>query len=220
MKLLIDFDSTFVQLETLDLLAEIAGCDQGTLVKIKHITDQAMAGELSFYQALSQRLALITLEKKHVQLCIKYLKNKISTSFVKNKDWLKAHANNIFILSGGFKEIIVPIAAEFNIPENQVYANEFIYDQESNSHKIIGIDQDNYLAHDNGKAKAAKKFLQPNEPAVILGDGYNDFLLKKSGLVQQFYLYTENIHRKNLDQYADLIINSLDGVTGLFENGH
>lgn len=220
MKLLIDFDSTFVQLETLDLLAEIADCNQDVLLKIKHITDQAMAGELSFYQALSQRLALITLEKKHVQLCIKYLKNKISASFVKNKNWLKAHANNIFILSGGFKEIIVPIAAEFNIAQNQVYANEFIYDQEPNSHKIIGIDQDNYLAHDNGKAKATEIFLQPAESAVILGDGYNDFLLKKSGLVQQFYLYTENIHRKNLDQYADLIINSLDDITGLFEHGN
>lgn len=215
MILFADFDSTFIQSESLDVLAMIAGCDNNILTKITQLTDQAMNGELSFCQALNQRLALINLTQQHVDKSIEYLKNNISPSFVKNKSWLIKNSKNIIILSGGFKKMIEPIVAEFGIKANQVYANDFRYNAQN---QIIGIDHDNPLAHDNGKAKAVEKFFTLGEEAIILGDGYNDYLLKKSGLAKQFYLFTENIHRKNLEQYADRIISSLDEITELFKD--
>lgn len=211
MKLFIDFDSTFIKSESLDFLAEMVDCDNETIERIKTLTDQAMCGTLSFHQALVQRLELISLTKDDVELCIEKLRNNISTSFVKNKDWLIQHAEHIVILSGGFKEIIVPIVAEFGLGSDQVYANDFIYN--THNKKIIGINNKNFLAHDNGKAKVASGLLQKNELAIILGDGYNDYVLKQVGIAEKFYLFIENIYRKELEQYADKIVSSLDEIT-------
>lgn len=60
---IIDFDSTFVKIESLDLLASIAlngRPDQEERVsKISSITDQGMNGDISFSESLSSRLALL-----------------------------------------------------------------------------------------------------------------------------------------------------------------
>ena len=58
--LIIDFDSTFIQDETIEILAEIALKKSpkrfDVLSKIKKMTNLAMNGELSFQEALKQRI--------------------------------------------------------------------------------------------------------------------------------------------------------------------
>ncbi|HET7675685.1 MAG TPA: phosphoglycerate dehydrogenase, partial [Gammaproteobacteria bacterium] len=67
---LIDFDSTLVQLETLEVLAEVAL--EGTsdkaarLEKVAALTDRAMNGEVPFRAALEERLALIGAHRDHL----------------------------------------------------------------------------------------------------------------------------------------------------------
>ena len=60
--LLIDFDSTFIKGETLDLLSEISlqkHSDKKRLIKqISKITSKAMVGEISFAVALEKRINL------------------------------------------------------------------------------------------------------------------------------------------------------------------
>ena len=43
-----------------------------------------------------------------------------------------------------------------------------------------------------------------------IGDGYSDFQLKESGLIEKFYAFTENIERKAVSEKADHIAPSLD----------
>ena len=50
-----DFDSTLMDGETLELLAQ----DTDLRAKLKSITDRAMAGELDFFESLSYRLNLL-----------------------------------------------------------------------------------------------------------------------------------------------------------------
>ena len=57
-------------------------------------------------------------------------------------EFLKNYAANIFILSNGFKDFIVPIVAKYDIPKENVYANEFVYDEAGN---ISGFDKENVL---------------------------------------------------------------------------
>jgi len=58
-----DFDSTLVRVETLEVLADIAleGSPDAAAVRteIARLTDQAMAGDLPFGEALRRRLALL-----------------------------------------------------------------------------------------------------------------------------------------------------------------
>ena len=58
--LLIDFDSTFVTLESLDLISQLSlQNNKNKISKIMQITNKAMVGEIPFSKALNQRIEII-----------------------------------------------------------------------------------------------------------------------------------------------------------------
>jgi D-3-phosphoglycerate dehydrogenase len=44
----------------------------------------------------------------------------------------------------------------------------------------------------------------------VIGDGFTDFEIKKSGLASKFYAFVENINRDNISLLADEVLNSFD----------
>ena len=68
--LFIDFDSTFVKVETIDEIARITlqdNPDKDHIVKkISDITNQAMSGQMDFPTALEQRLQILTITDKTI----------------------------------------------------------------------------------------------------------------------------------------------------------
>jgi D-3-phosphoglycerate dehydrogenase len=200
---IIDFDSTFIQVEALDELCKISlqesALKDEILFQIEAITNRAMEGKLSFRKSLVQRLSLLDANKKDLDLLIETLKQKVSPSFVSNIDFFKKNADNIYIISNGFKEIITPIVAEFGIKVENVFANTFEFDETG---KIIGFDKENDLSQEGGKVAVLKKMDLQGDIHVI-GDGYNDFQIKKAGLANKFYAFTENIKRENVVAEAD-----------------
>jgi D-3-phosphoglycerate dehydrogenase / 2-oxoglutarate reductase len=209
---IIDFDSTFTKVEALDELANISlqghSNQQNIEYQIADITTKGMIGEMDFRETLVQRLALLNATKMHVHALIKKLHDLVTDSFKRNKAFLQNTAPQIYIVSGGFTEYIAPIVAEYGITEDHVYANTFVYDDDD---KIIGFDEKNVLSQANGKVKLLQQ-LQLQGDICIIGDGFTDYQLKKEGLAQTFYLFTENVRRENLVEYADEVINSLDEI--------
>ncbi|PZW39242.1 D-3-phosphoglycerate dehydrogenase [Mesonia algae] len=207
---IIDFDSTFTQVEALDELAKISLKDDPKQLeiskKIEKITQLAMAGELNFKQSLEQRINLVKANKIHLDKLIEVLKEKISVSFKRNVNFLKDHASQIYIVSNGFKAFIIPIVTEYGILESHVFANTFTYNQQGD---IVGFDESNILTESNGKSKLLKK-LNLKGDIYMIGDGYNDYEVKAAGLVNKFYAFTENVKRKNVMEKADHITPSLD----------
>ena len=45
---------------------------------------------------------------------------------------------------------------------------------------------------------------------IIIGDGYTDYEIKKSGLASNFYAFIENINREKINQLSDKALNSFD----------
>tara|TARA_B100002052_G_scaffold96094_1_gene88740 strand:- start:386 stop:1081 length:696 start_codon:yes stop_codon:yes gene_type:complete len=214
--LLIDFDSTFVTVETLDILADIClNNDLDKINKIKSITDMAMDGKIPFDKALLKRIQILKANKTHINKTLKIIKKNVSESFKKNKIFFKKNADNCFIISGGFKEIIYPIVKEFGFKKQNVFGNEFIY--KSNG-KIKTINKNNPLAQRLGKIKIADqidKNLSINEyfkTALIIGDGYTDYEVKKFNKAKKFIQYTETINRKNINNHADFIAKNFNEV--------
>ena len=84
--LIFDFDSTFIQLETIEVLAEFALSNNKNktivLNKIKDITDLAMSGKISFKEALSNRISMLNLNQKHIERTSEFIKRKIFLEFV------------------------------------------------------------------------------------------------------------------------------------------
>jgi D-3-phosphoglycerate dehydrogenase / 2-oxoglutarate reductase len=220
MKLFFDFDSTFVQSETLDVLAAILidedRVNSSVLSKIASITDQAMSGELDFHEALIQRLACLPLTKRDMSSAIKRLSTQVAPSIEKNKAWFLSNKANIYIVSGGFKEIIIPVVAPYGILPEHIFANDFVYDAFG---KMQTACSNNPLAHSAGKATVISRFKkQPKkEPFILVGDGYNDYQVKEKGCIDQFYAYVENVKRESVMNAADEVVHDCDELINLLE---
>lgn len=206
----IDFDSTFTQVEGLDELANIALAGNPNREKIvqqiRDLTEKGMNGEMSFAEGLRSRVSLLQANRSHIDALVDFLSTKISDSFIRNRTFLKDYADTILIVSSGFKEFIVPIVTELGLKEENVYANTFRFDEEGN---IIGLDDDNVLSQDKGKVKLLQS-LQLEGDVCAIGDGYTDYELRESGVAQHFYAFTENVERENVTKVADYVVPSLD----------
>lgn len=211
-KFIIDFDSTFTQVEALDILGEISLINDPEkaqkLQSIKDITDKGMEGSITFRESLELRLEILKASKTQITDLIAALKQKVSKSFERNKEWLQDNAADIYIISNGFKDFILPIVTEYGIRKENVFANEFVYDESGN---IIDFNRENPLSKNNGKAETIKNVNLEGDIYVI-GDGYTDYEIKASGLANKFYAFTENVHRPRVVSQADHIAPSFDEI--------
>jgi D-3-phosphoglycerate dehydrogenase len=208
--LIIDFDSTFINGESLDELANfvLRNHPERTkrLDKIKSLTEAGMTGEIPFDVSLSKRMTLLDAHRNDVQIVTRHLTKKVTLSFKKNRSFLQNYTSQIVIISGGFKEMIIPIISEYGINENQVFANEFVYDANEN---IIGINSENVMALSGGKCLQANALKLSGEIHAI-GDGFTDYQLKVDGPATKFYAFTENVKRKNVCSLADGVLTCFD----------
>jgi len=212
----IDFDSTFTQVEALDILGEISlenhpERDQ-RLQLIKEVTDKGMAGELSLRESLDARISILDAHRDHIEELVDRLGKKISKSFERNKTFFEAFADNTYIVSNGFKDFIVPVVAQLGIKPSHVFANAFVFDDDG---RIIDFDRDNVLSSNGGKVKLVQALNLEGEVHMI-GDGYTDYEVKEGGAAKQFWAYTENIERDKVKAKADHIAPSFDEI--LFKN--
>lgn len=205
-----DFDSTFTKVEALDVLCAISleGNENkdNILQEVQNITNLCMDGKISFRDSLESRLALLHANRSHLPPLVEHLRDNISVSFKRNKEFFHDYADNIYVISNGFKEFIVPIVTEYGIEEDHVFANSFLFDADGN---IAGFDKKNVLSGDNGKVTIIKN-LELSGDVYVIGDGYNDYKIKESGLANKFYAFTENIERNSILDKADHITPSLD----------
>lgn len=203
---IIDYDSTFIKVESLDELSKISNGDDKTINnKISEITNLGMEGKISFSDSLRKRIELIECNKEDIVKTVEILEKKVSDSFKNNISFLKNNAENILIVSSGFHELIEPIVIQYGIKKENIFANKFLYDND----KVIGYDKKNPLSKSQGKVNILKELKLKGEVHVI-GDGYTDYEIKKEGLANYFYLFIENIKRESVVKSADYLLKSLD----------
>lgn len=207
---IIDFDSTFTQVEALDELARISlkkhPDKEAIFQKIEDLTNLAMEGKLSFSESLAQRVKLLEASEEHLKQLITRLKKKVSSSFSRNAEFFKKHADQVLIVSGGFKEFITPVVSHYHIKKENIYANTFVTTGDG---KIIDYDHANPLSEEGGKVKLMQQ-LNLEGDLYGIGDGYSDFQLRESGMIKKFYAFTENISRESIVSRADHVTPSFD----------
>ncbi len=208
--LIFDFDSTLVRIETLEALADIAlegHVDAASVrAEVASLTHRAMAGDLDFGQALRARLAMLPLTRTHVQALADRILDEGTPSVRRNLRFFNENAEKIVILSGGFREIILPIAERLGVSPERVICNDLVYDAEG---RVIGVEDANPLSHENGKP-AAIRALGLKGPVVMVGDGWNDAEVKLAGAADRFYAFTEIVRRDKVVAVADGEVKSID----------
>jgi phosphoserine phosphatase len=173
--IVMDVDSTLVQGEVIDLLAERAGCAD----EVAKITAAAMRGELDFAASLRERTSLLAglsdavLDEVRAGLRLTAgARTLIST--------LGGLGFKSGIVSGGFIQVIGPLAAELGI--DYVAANELEIADGKLTGRLRGAVIDRA-----GKASALRQFAAdagvPLSQTVAVGDGANDLdMIAAAGL--------------------------------------
>lgn len=213
--LIVDFDSTFLRLEGLEELAKIAlrnEPDKDKLLKqIEEITNLGMTGELSFRESLVQRLELFKPKKEHITELINVLAKNVTKSIIDNENFFSKFSSQIYVLSGGFNEWIIPVVGNYGISKEHVIANNFLVD----SNDILVPDLSNPLTNSGGKALSIRN-LGIKGTIIMIGDGYTDYEVKKLGAADKFIMFSENINRPSVESLADEVAHDWGEIIELF----
>ena len=205
-----DFDSTLVRIETLEALADLAldGADDAVAIReeIGRLTDAAMAGEIGFGEALRRRLALLPLHRRHVETLAARIAGDVAPSAQRNLAFFREHADRVVIVSGGFREIVAPVAALLGVAADRVLANDLAYDPDG---RVIGVQADNPLSEAGGKPRVIDALSLPR-PLVMVGDGWTDAEVRQAGSADRFYAFTEVVRRARVAEAADAEVASID----------
>ena len=77
--IIIDYDSTFIKVESLDELSKLSKNNNIKVEnKIREITNLGMEGKISFTESLQRRIKLINSDKDDIEKTISFLKKNIS----------------------------------------------------------------------------------------------------------------------------------------------
>lgn len=117
----LDVDSTFIADEQIDLLAAHAGVGD----QVAAITERAMAGELDFAAALRERVAALA-GLQVSTLALVGTQVRLSPGAAELVAALHERGWPVGLVSGGFHEIVDPLAAEHGI--TRVQANRLMVD--------------------------------------------------------------------------------------------
>ena len=209
-----DFDSTLVTVEALDELAKIClanAPDAAARIQlVEAITADGMNGTIDFATSLSRRMAAIRpIERTHITRLIEVLRESLSPSVTANTSFIRENADSIWVISGGFKDFIVPVVSTLGIAADHVLANAFIWDGD----QVIDYDRTLPLARDGGKIHALEDAgISKGRELVFVGDGMTDFAVYKAGVAQKFIAYTETIARPHVLALADYRAASMGDV--------
>jgi len=107
---LLDVDSTLIENEVIELLAEEAG----TLDEVAEITFRAMNGELDFEESLRSRVA--TLKGLPVSIFVDVAPRIVVTAGVPEMvAAVQAAGGKVSVVSGGFHEVLDPVAEQLGL---------------------------------------------------------------------------------------------------------
>ena len=177
-----DMDSTMIQQECIDELADFAGLKS----HVASITERAMRGDIAFAPALRERVAL--LKGLPVTIIDDVLRERIrltpgARTLVAT---LRAHGVHTCMVSGGFTLFTDPIAAMIGFHENRANTLTLVDGRE-----LAGTVAEPIFGR-GGKGAALAELRQrlrlPKEETMAVGDGANDMdMIAEAGLGVAFH---------------------------------
>lgn len=196
-----DMDSTLIQTECIDELAERAGVGE----QVKAITERAMRGEIDFIESFTERVALLKGLDESVMIDIAE-KLPITEGVERLMFVLKRYGYKIAILSGGFTYFGNYLKRKFGI--DYVYANELEIADGKLTGRYLGD-----VVDGKRKAELLRLIAQVENvdiaQTIAVGDGVNDLpMLSTAGLGIAFHAKPKVV--ENARQSINTI--GLDGV--------
>jgi phosphoserine phosphatase len=202
-----DVDSTLIEQEVIELLADCAG----KRAEVEAVTERAMAGELDFEASLKARV--INLKGLPESVISETLAKCSATRGAKELiEAVHAAGGKVGAVSGGFIQLLEPLAAQLNLDFYR--ANELEVIDGFLTGQVVGP-----IIDKPAKATALVEWAKLSDidlvHTVAIGDGANDLdMMKVAGLSIGFNA------RPRVRAAADVILDSQDlsdaiGLLGL-----
>jgi phosphoserine phosphatase len=168
----LDVDSTLIDNEVIELLAEYAG----THAEVATITESAMRGELDFSESLKQRV--LTLKGLPVSV-FEDVRHLITVTQGAQQLIKTVHQHDgvVGVVSGGFHEVLDPLAEGLNIDAWKANRLEVV-DGLLTGH-VLGEIVDAQAKKDALEGWAAQFNFDLNH-TIAIGDGANDLLMMEA----------------------------------------
>lgn len=167
--LVMDMDSTTIEIECIDEIAKLAGVGE----QVSAVTELAMQGQLDFAQSLHQRVAtLANAPEKILQDVAKNIPLMAGLTTLVTE--LKKHHWRIAIASGGFTYFAEHLQDLLGFDD--VFANQLEIIDGKLTGKVLGAVVD-AQAKANSLQILAEKYQIPTEQTVAMGDGANDLVM-------------------------------------------
>jgi phosphoserine phosphatase len=170
-----DVDSTLIQGEVIEMLADAAGC----LEEVAALTELAMHGDIDFATSLRARVAMLAGLPESVleDVRARVVLSPGARTLVRT---LKRLGYEVAVVSGGFSQVIDGLVAELGIHHSAANTLEI-----RNGHLTGAVIGD--IVDRRGKADALERFAAaagvPVSQTVAIGDGANDLdMLARAGL--------------------------------------
>lgn len=211
-----DVDSTVVKTEGIDLLGKCFG----VMEEIAALTHEAMNGNVRFQDAMAERLRLMAdhgMNRYSLEKCVQQEGKPRWTHGVRNVvKLLHKRGAHVYLVSGGFKNMLYPIAAKLSIPRENVYANEILFDEDG---AYAGFDRSNPTSASGGKPKVLKMMKRKHgyKTMVMFGDGVTDMDARTPGAADAFVGYGGVADREAIREGADWFVYSFKEVVAVLK---
>lgn len=211
-----DVDCTVANNDQLDLLAEWMGVGQ----QVAALTNSAMDGSMSLEDALEKRLAIINCTPADIQAFLRAhpAESRLVPGAKELIEQLQSRGVAVYLISGGFRELCLPIARALGVPPAHLFANRMnwqVDDETGMPTKLVGFDLREPTGHQGGKPRAiaALRALYPYETVVMVGDGITDLeAVQESGGADMFVGFGGIVERPVVKASADWFVTSLDAL--------
>ncbi|KAJ4762063.1 hypothetical protein LUZ62_072438 [Rhynchospora pubera] len=196
-----DVDSTVCLDEGIDELADFCGAGQA----VAEWTTRAMNGAIPFEEALAARLSLFKPSLSQVQDFLEKRPPRISPGIAELITKLKENGTNVYLVSGGFRQMIEPVASILGIPFENIFANNLLF---GDSGEFLGFDASEPTSRSGGKASAVQQIREAHQykKLVMIGDGATDLEARKPGGADLFICYAGVQMREAVAREADWIV--------------
>ncbi len=203
-----DCDSTLSAIEGIDELARVRGPE--VFARVEAMTRDAMEGKIAVEDVFSRRLEIIQPRPVDVDAVGNLYLQHIEPTAMATVNALKTAGWTPIIISGGFRQVIAPLAKHLAIA--RVEAVDLFFDVAGN---YTGFDAKFPTTRSGGKPICIEDLKRELSPAriVMIGDGVSD--LETIGNVDLFVGFGRYTERAKVKAGAKAFIYSLSELIPL-----
>jgi len=208
-----DIDCTVAKDDSLDALAAFLGKGD----EVRQWTNRAMDGGVDLETALEERMRLIDPTPAQVADFLRAhpAGQRLNPGIRRLVRALQQRGVAVYLISGGFRELALPVARELGVAPDCVFANRMLFtadDETGLPTRFAGFDAREPTCRRGGKPEVIESLraLHPYENVVMVGDGITDLEAATEGAADCFVGYGGTVLRPEIAQRADWLVYSFD----------